>query len=193
MAVSDLFFGLAGQGDPRDKLASALAYQRNPNPMTQAAWAKASGQPAGAPPVDATTGGSGGSVATAAPVAGAAGAGQQGGPQAPPPPPQPQAYTSPPDMVALYTELQKRGETASSLDRDFGLLASAFDRTPSGAQDITTTANAQAAADLSAYGPDFMKGAQDASDHMQTADIRQQGLAALPASRSSSGFRTRRR
>lgn len=104
MAWGDLIARLMGEQDPSAQLAAALG--------------QGPGQPGGGPGGVATPG------AAAAPQALPQGPMPNGQPV--PAPPQPAAYTSPPDLVSLYTKLQDRQERNAAIDRGAGLLFSAF-------------------------------------------------------------------
>jgi hypothetical protein len=156
MALFDLIAGLTGQDDPQKKIAAALAMQNNPNPMTQAAWGRANGQP------DASAGNP-----QSQPVAPPDAVQQQMAKQ-------PQAYQSPPDMVALYTQLADRSKNEEGFNRGLGLLAGAFAKPADRAGMLTAMENQ--VPDASSLVGNSEKLSNDAL----TASKRQTDLANLP-------------
>lgn len=99
MAIGDLIFQMMGREDPRTALRKLAATGG------QAAPAGAT-PPAGDPTPAAMAGGDATAAAT--------------------PPPQPQAYTSPPDLMNLYTKLIDRQDANRMIDRGFGLIGASL-------------------------------------------------------------------
>src|SRR4249920_739612 len=120
MALLDAILGLAGQPDPRMRIAAALG-QAPGQPGNPAGPMPIAGPPpAGGPP----GGGAGAGPPTGAAPPGGAPAGPPQGPPAAPP--QPQAYQSPPDLVNMYMQLAQRQQASQSFDRHLGMMAASM-------------------------------------------------------------------
>lgn len=69
----------------------------------------------------------GGTSSAPAPAAGTqGGAGMEAGGAAPSAPPQPQAYTSPPELMELYTQLLDRQRKSTMIDRGIGMIGASL-------------------------------------------------------------------
>jgi hypothetical protein len=118
----DLIMGAAGRPDPSMQMMASLGQApgqpgSNTGPIPGAPPAPGAPPSGGPPPPSAAAGG---------PPAGPEGSGAPQGP--PPAPPQPQAYTSPPDLMRMYMQMAQRSQANESFNRGIGMMAAAFAR-----------------------------------------------------------------
>lgn len=98
--------------------------------------------------------------------------------------PQPQAYTTPPDLMEMYTELRNRSRKETMLDRGFGLLASSFAQ-PENREFIMSSfgggGETAAASDPLSLVTSIAEAQNAAVERENAAAEKQRQIAALPA------------
>lgn len=122
--IFDLLSAAMGRPDPRMQIAAAFnqapgqaGSNTGPMPLPGAAGAAPGG---GGSPGAPTAGGP--PAANSGAPGGGAPAGAAGGSPAP----TPQAYTSPPDLIGMYTQLAQRQQANEGFNRGIGMMAAAF-------------------------------------------------------------------
>lgn len=99
-SVGDAILSMMGQKDPRQQIIEQMMGGGGANPYPNAPVISDPNDPRAVPGVDPTATGA--------------------------VPPQPDAYTSPPDLMQLYSSLIERSENASQMNRGLGLMGSAL-------------------------------------------------------------------